>query len=151
MFLLWLVSGRAHTGRKKRRIAIGLSTEPAESPAKCHLLNEVGDATKPSHLGDSVASASDLELDRRVIESSRSKAEKSRDGGGQVSKGNDSSGRERRIVPCVSWCLEGSLKPFHHDLRSRLLGGEAGLAPGIGWRCGGLAGFGVGVADAMML
>jgi hypothetical protein len=31
-------------------------------------------------------------------------------------------------IPCDSWCLDGSLKPLHHDLRSRLLGGEAALA-----------------------
>lgn len=30
-------------------------------------------------------------------------------------------------VPCVSWCLDGSLKPFHHDLRSRLFWGDAAL------------------------
>jgi hypothetical protein len=38
-------------------------------------------------------------------------------------------------VPCCSWCFEGILKPFHHDFRSRLLGGETaewiGAATGV--------------------
>lgn len=34
--------------------------------------------------------------------------------------------------PCSSSCLEDSLKPFHHDLRSRLLGGEACEVVGVG-------------------
>lgn len=40
-------------------------------------------------------------------------------------------------VPGVSWCLEGSLKFFHQDFKSRLLGGEAGVeAGGVGWDSG---------------
>lgn len=33
-------------------------------------------------------------------------------------------GVDKVALPFASWCLEGSLKPFHQDLRSRLLGGE---------------------------
>jgi hypothetical protein len=66
-------------------------------------------------------------------------------------------------VPCCSWCFEGILKPFHHDLRSRLLGGET--AEWIGAATGVLGGFeafarccccdagwdgGVGAADVMI-
>lgn len=69
-------------------------------------------------------------------------------------------------VPCCSWCFDGILKPFHHDLRSRLLGGETadwiwaatGVLGGFGafarggcWCCdaGGWDG-GVGAADVMV-
>lgn len=54
-------------------------------------------------------------------------------------------------LPAGSWCLEGSLKPFHHDLRSRLFGGEAGVAPGGAPWFGGLARFAVGMAEAMVV
>ena len=55
----------------------------------------------------------------------------------------------RGTVPVSSWCLEGSLNPFHHDLRSRLFGGEAGVAPGGGW-LDWPAWLAVGTADAML-
>jgi hypothetical protein len=44
---------------------------------------------------------------------------------------------EVESVPCGddSWCLVGSLKFFHHDLRSRLFGGDAGVLGSAG--CGG--------------
>lgn len=44
---------------------------------------------------------------------------------------------EVESVPCGedSWCLVGSLKFFHQDLRSRLFGGDAGVLGSAG--CGG--------------
>lgn len=69
-------------------------------------------------------------------------------------------------VPCCSWCFDGILKPFHHDFRSRLLGGEAvdwiwaetGVLGGFGAfaRCcccccdAACWGAGVGAADVMV-
>lgn len=45
----------------------------------------------------------------------------------------------RHSIPFGSWCLlDCNLKPFHHDLRSRLLGGDAAFARAAGGG-GGLA------------
>lgn len=56
----------------------------------------------------------------------------------------------KKLVPGGSGCLEGNLKPFHHDFKSRLLGGEAGVAPGgEGW-CDEFAWFVVGIGEVMV-
>jgi hypothetical protein len=67
----------------------------------------------------------------------------------------EGSGSGSVPCPCASWCFAGSLNPFHHDLRSRLLGGEAACEGVPGWLAGSCCGgpawlWGAGASDVIV-